>query len=121
MHIVELVCEFRFESAHLLPMVPEGHKCGRMHGHSYHLSVVVHGPVRADGFVIDFGDVKAIVEPLIKRLDHHTLNDIEGLENPTVENQLVWLWEQLDGNLPGLWELRLRETANNSATYRGTT
>jgi 6-pyruvoyltetrahydropterin/6-carboxytetrahydropterin synthase len=119
MHIVDLVCEFTYESAHRLPMVGEGHKCGRMHGHSYHLAVVVSGPVGLDGFVVDFADVKRAVEPLIDRLDHHTLNDVEGLENPTVENQLVWLWERVEGNLPGLAELRLRETAKNSALYRG--
>lgn len=117
--IVELACEFRYESAHKLPLVPPGHKCGVMHGHSYHLTVVVNGPVQDDGFVCDFSVVKEHVEPIIKELDHQTLNDIQGLDNPTVENQLVWLWNRLVA-LPNLWELRLRETANNSASYFGT-
>jgi 6-pyruvoyltetrahydropterin/6-carboxytetrahydropterin synthase len=90
-----------------------------MHGHSYHLTVVVAGAVGDDGFVIDFADVKNAVNPLIKMLDHHTLNDVPGLENPSVEVQLVWLWDAIAYNLPGLTELRLRETANNSAVYRG--
>jgi 6-pyruvoyltetrahydropterin/6-carboxytetrahydropterin synthase len=117
MPTVNLECEFSYEAAHRLPLVPPGHKCGRMHGHSYHLSVTVRGPVCDDGFVIDFADVKQAVEPLIAQLDHHTLNNIDGLENPTVEHQLVWLWERIP--LPGLHELRLRETGTNSATYRG--
>ena len=116
--VVEIACQFTYEAAHWLPKVPPGHQCGRMHGHSYRLTVIVSGPVRDDGFVIDFADVKAAVNPVIEQLDHHTLNDVSGLENPSVENQLVWLWEQLSA-LP-LSELRLQETRNNSATYRGT-
>lgn len=118
--IVELECEFRYEAAHRLPLVRPGHQCGRMHGHSYHLTVVTSGPVADDGFVADFADIKDIVGALVKQLDHHTLNDIAGLDNPTVEIQLVWLWERLAHALPArLIELRLRETANNTATYRG--
>jgi 6-pyruvoyltetrahydropterin/6-carboxytetrahydropterin synthase len=117
MAIVDLECEFRYEAAHWLPFVPDDHQCGRMHGHSYHLTVVVRGPVKPDGFVVDFADVKSAVAPLVKQLDHHTLNDIWGLENPTVENQLVWLWNRLISI--DLVEIRLRETANNTAVYRG--
>jgi 6-pyruvoyltetrahydropterin/6-carboxytetrahydropterin synthase len=79
--------------------------------------VTLGGPVRDDGFVIDFGVVKKVVGPLIKQLDHRLLNDIAGLENPTVEVQLEWLWERI--YLPGLSELTLREGLNNSATYTG--
>lgn len=92
-----------------------------MHGHSYHLTVTVAGPVADDGFVVDFADIKNKVAALVKQLDHHCLNDIPGLSNPTVELQLVWMWERLSDALPvRLVELRLRETSNNSATYRGT-
>ena len=115
MPTVEISCEFTYEAAHWLPHVPEGHQCGRMHGHSYHLIVTVAGPVHANGFVIDFADIKAVVKPIIASLDHRTLNDL--IDNPTVENQLVWLWDRI--SLPGLAELRLRETATNSAVYRG--
>ena len=73
-------------------------------------------PVLHGGFVMDFADVKVAVKPIIERLDHHCLNDI--IDNPTVENQLVFLWEQLK-LLPGLYELILRETSTNSARYRG--
>ena len=115
MPTIDVSCEFRYEAAHWLPKVPDGHQCGRMHGHSYHLTVTVVGPVRPDGFVIDFADIKAAVNPLIEQLDHQCLNDV--IDNPTVENQLIFLWDNID--IPGLHELTLRETATNSATYRG--
>ena len=118
MHIVELSCDFRYEAAHWLPLVPDGHQCGRMHGHSYKLTVVVRGPVGLDGFVVDFADVKSVTNPVVKGLDHQCLNEIDGLDNPSVENQLVWLWERLS-KVPYLHELRLQETANNGAAYRG--
>lgn len=114
MTVVDIECDFTYEAAHWLPKVPDGHQCGRMHGHSYRLTVVVSGPVRDDGFVLDFAEVKAAVNPLIEQLDHHTLNDV--IDNPTVENQLIWLWERI--RLP-ITELRLRETGTNSARYRG--
>lgn len=113
---MRLSSEFHYDSAHYLPMVPAGHKCGRMHGHTYHLTVTLDGPVREDGFVIDFADVKTAVSPVITQLDHHLLNEV--ITNPTVENQLVWLWDRI--NLPSLAELTLYEGLNNSATYAPT-
>lgn len=114
---MRLSCEFHYDSAHYLPMVPEGHKCGRMHGHTYHLTVTIQGDVRDDGFIVDFADLKQAVEPVVKQLDHYLLNDI--IDNPTVENQLTWLWERL--NLPGLHELTLREGEANTASLTAET
>ena len=112
---MKVSCEFHYDSAHWLTRVPEGHKCGRMHGHTYRLIVTVNGPIEPDGFVIDFTDLKDVVDPVIDKLDHHVLNDIIG--NPTVENQLVWLWENID--IHSLCELTLYEGLTNSATYDG--
>jgi 6-pyruvoyltetrahydropterin/6-carboxytetrahydropterin synthase len=116
---MKITCEFHYDSAHFLPHVPPGHKCGRMHGHTYVLTVTVDGPVRDDGFVVDFADVKEVIDPLVKMLDHHLINDVPGLENPTVEVQLEWLWERI--NLPNLNELSLREGLSNAAIYTGPT
>lgn len=113
---MKVTTEFHYDSAHRLPLLPPTHKCHRLHGHTYRLLVTVEGPVDNTGFVIDFADVKAIIDPLIRSLDHHYLNDIPGLDNPTVEVQLEWLWQRI--NLPGLAELTLFEGLTNRASYR---
>ena len=71
---MRISCEFHYDSAHQLPHVPPGHKCGRLHGHTYTLTVTVEGPVRDDGFVIDFADIKTALKPILDRLDHHYTN-----------------------------------------------
>lgn len=84
--------EYRFEAAHRLPHVAPDHQCGRVHGHSYRVRLVCEGPVDvAMGWVFDFAALDAAFEPLRKRLDHHLLNEIEGLENPTSENLAMWV------------------------------
>ena len=119
---MEIFKTFTFESAHVLPNVPPGHKCGRMHGHSYEVVVRLEGPVDPHkGWVRDFGDVSAAWRPLHERLDHHTLNDIPGLENPTSENLARWLWAQLVPLLPELSEIGVKETATAGCVYRGDT
>ena len=119
MNFIDLTCDFNYEAAHWLPDVPEGHQCGRTHGHSYKLEVTVCGPILDNGFVIDFADLKSLVRDRVVRVvDHQLLNDIEGLSNPTVELQLVWIWNRLS-SVPGLHKLVLHETPNNRATYYG--
>jgi 6-pyruvoyltetrahydropterin/6-carboxytetrahydropterin synthase len=119
---VELTKEFSFEAAHRLPMVPADHKCARMHGHSFRVEVVVAGPIDARmGWLVDYASITEIVEPLIRHeLDHRTLNDVRGLENPTSELLCVWLWERLAPRLPGLASLTVAETCTARCTYRGT-
>ncbi|MFD4292858.1 6-carboxytetrahydropterin synthase QueD [Rhodococcus sp. NPDC058505] len=116
----EIFREFSFEAAHRLPNVPEGHKCARLHGHSYRFSVHVEGQVDPTlGWIMDFGDLKQVVRPLVEQLDHYYLNEIEGLENPTSEVLAVWLWERLHPGLPGLSAITVRETCTSGSTYRG--
>ena len=118
---VELTREFRFESAHRLPMVPPDHKCFRMHGHSYRIEVQVAGPIDpATGWLIDFGEIAARVEPILKaELDHRVLNDVPGLENPTAELLAVWLWRRLESLVPHLSAITVHETCTSRITYRG--
>src|SRR5690242_13813706 len=109
--VMEIFTEFGFEAAHRLPNVPDGHKCGRLHGHSFRVEVRVRGPVGEDtGWVMDFADVRAACEPVRARLDHYYLNEIEGLDNPTSENLARWIWERLLPALPGLEAVVVRET-----------
>jgi len=119
---VELTKEFRFEAAHRLPKVPPDHKCARMHGHSFRIEVVVAGEIDPDlGWLVDYGHISDVVEPLIRReLDHRSLNDVPGLENPTSEHLAVWLWRRLESLLPGLGSITVAETCTARCTYRGT-
>lgn len=117
---VELERTFRFEAAHLLPNVPEGHKCRRLHGHSFIIDVAVRGAVDPRvGWFIDYADLDAAFAPLRARLDHYYLNEIEGLENPTSENLAVWIWERLAPEMPGLWKIVVHETCNSRCVYYG--
>jgi 6-pyruvoyltetrahydropterin/6-carboxytetrahydropterin synthase len=118
--LVEIFKEFTFEAAHRLPYVPAGHKCGRLHGHSYRVVVHIQGPV-ADptGWVRDFGDLSWAMEPLIARLDHYYLNEIEGLENPTSEVLARWIWDRLRPSLRELSQVVVRETCTTGCVYRG--
>ena len=111
---------FRFEAAHRLPNVPERHRCHRMHGHSYRVELQLEGPVDpASGFVVDFFDIEAAFGPLLARLDHHCLNDIEGLDNPTAENIAIWIWERTRPTLAALSQVTVFETSDCWAVYDG--
>jgi len=117
---MEIFTEFGFESAHRLPNVPEGHKCARLHGHSFRVVVHVEGPVDPEaGWVLDFAEVRDACEPLRERLDHRYLNDIDGLENPTSEHLAQWIWQRLEPSVPGLAAVTVRETCTSGCTYRG--
>ena len=117
---MEIYRKFSIEAAHRLPNVPEGHKCARLHGHSFQVTVVVDGDIGAEsGWVMDFADLKAAFEPLFQQLDHRYLNDVEGLENPTSENLARWIWERLKGDLPLLSRIEVSETCTSGCVYRG--
>lgn len=117
---MDIFKEFTFEAAHRLPAVPEGHKCGRLHGHSFRVEVFVSGPVgEQSGWVIDFAEIKQKVDPIQKQLDHYYLNEIEGLENPTSEVLARWIWKRLKSELPGLSRIILRETCTSGCVYEG--
>jgi 6-pyruvoyltetrahydropterin/6-carboxytetrahydropterin synthase len=116
----EIYKEFGFEAAHRLPNVPEGHKCARLHGHSFRVTVHVEGEPGADtGWVMDFAELAAAFAPLHDQLDHRYLNDVVGLENPTSEQLAMWIWERLFEVLPGLSQIVVRETCTAGAVYRG--
>jgi 6-pyruvoyltetrahydropterin/6-carboxytetrahydropterin synthase len=111
---------FRFEAAHRLPNVPPTHRCHRMHGHSYRVELQLSGAVDPKtGFVLDFFDIEAAFGPLLARLDHHCLNEIEGLENPTAENIAGWIWQRTKPALAELSNVRVYETPDCWADYDG--
>lgn len=117
---MEIFKEFSFEAAHRLPNVPDGHKCARLHGHSFRVRVYVCAPIDTQrGWVMDFADIKRHIEPIYRELDHHYLNEIPGLENPTSEMLAKWIWERLKPGLSLLSKIEIRETCSSGCIYSG--
>jgi 6-pyruvoyltetrahydropterin/6-carboxytetrahydropterin synthase len=116
----ELARKYRFEAAHWLPQVGEDHRCRRLHGHSYEIEVAIDGELDPDlGWVLDYAEIDAVLDPLIDSLDHRCLNEVPGLENPTSELLAQWIWGQIGERLTGLSAVSVCETANSIAIYRG--
>ncbi len=117
---VELRKTFQFEAAHLLPHLPPSHKCRRLHGHSFQAEVAIAGECDpALGWLMDYAEVAAAFKPLLDQLDHHYLNEIEGLDNPTSEVIAKWIWDRLRPGLPLLVEVVVAETCTARCVYRG--
>jgi 6-pyruvoyltetrahydropterin/6-carboxytetrahydropterin synthase len=119
MHVT-LSKAFSFEAAHRLPQAPEGHKCRRLHGHSYRVLIEVSGQADpATGWLMDFAELAAAFQPLCQQLDHYYLNEVAGLDNPTSENLARWIWTRLADRLPLLSAVIIEETCTNRCEYRG--
>jgi 6-pyruvoyltetrahydropterin/6-carboxytetrahydropterin synthase len=117
---VEIFKQFTIEAAHRLPNLPEGHKCRRLHGHSFRIEIHVSGPLTPqEGWVMDFADITQAFRPIYDQLDHYYLNDIPGLENPTSEILARWIWQRLKPALPMLSQVVVRETCTAGCIYRG--
>ena len=117
---MELRKTFQFEAAHYLPNLPKEHKCHRLHGHSFKVEIVVEGECDPKlGWVIDYADISTAFKTLWEQLDHHYLNEIEGLENPTSENLALWIWERLQPKLSILTAVEVAETCTARCVYRG--
>ncbi|MGH8581725.1 MAG: 6-carboxytetrahydropterin synthase QueD [Gammaproteobacteria bacterium] len=117
---MEIFKEFTIEAAHFLPHVPEGHKCRRLHGHSFRVSLHVTGPLEVPaGWVMDFAEIGGRFQALFEQLDHRCLNDVEGLENPSSEALARWIWARLKPCLPSLSQVVVRETCTAGCIYRG--
>jgi 6-pyruvoyltetrahydropterin/6-carboxytetrahydropterin synthase len=111
---------FSIEAAHRLPNVPPAHKCARLHGHSFRVEIHVSGPVGGEtGWVMDFADIKEAFQPLFAQLDHHYLNEVEGLSNPTSEHLARWIWQRLRPSLPMLSKVIVNETCTSGCIYQG--
>jgi 6-pyruvoyltetrahydropterin/6-carboxytetrahydropterin synthase len=111
---------YRFEAAHFLPKVPPGHKCARMHGHSYEITIAIEGEVdRELGWLVDFAAIDERALPLVRELDHRVLNELPGLDNPTSELLAAWWWQRLHATLPDVVEVVVSETPTSRCIYRG--
>lgn len=113
---------FQIEAAHRLPLLPKGHKCERMHGHSFRIEIRVEGECDPKlGWLMDYADIKKAFQPIFDQLDHHCLNDVPGLENPTSEILAQWIWNRLKPSLPLLTRVQVAETCTARAEYQGET
>jgi 6-pyruvoyltetrahydropterin/6-carboxytetrahydropterin synthase len=115
--MTEIWVDVSFDAAHYLPNVPDGHKCGQMHGHTYHVRLYVSGKVdEHTGWIVDYADVKAAWAELDAELDHRVLNDIIG--NPTCENIAEWIADQLTLP-PNCWlgRVDIQETKTAGCVY----
>jgi 6-pyruvoyltetrahydropterin/6-carboxytetrahydropterin synthase len=117
---IEITKEFRFDAAHRLPLLPEGHPYTRMHGHSFRVEITLAGtPDPAQGWIADFAEIERTLDALRAELDHHTLNEIAGLENPTLELIAQWIFERAAGRLSGLRRVSLhRDSIGETCTIR---
>ncbi len=117
---MELRKTFQFEAAHLLPLLPATHKCRRLHGHSFQAEIVVERDCDPKlGWVMDYADITKAFKPYWEKLDHHYLNEVPGLENPTSENIAAWIWQRLKPKLPLLTEITVAETCQSKCVYHG--
>ncbi len=117
---MEIYKDITFEAAHLLPNLPDGHKCRRLHGHSFKIRLFLKGPINQSvGWVMDYSDIKSAFAPIFEQLDHHYLNDIKGLENPTSEILVKWIWDRLKPAVKQLSKIELKETCTTGCFYEG--
>ncbi len=117
---VRLIKSFTFEAAHRLPHMPPESKCYRLHGHSFKVDLVCEGRPNAEtGILVDFAEIKGAFDAYYEMLDHHYLNEVAGLENPTAENIAIWIWKKTKPRLSALAEVRVHETCTSACEYAG--
>jgi 6-pyruvoyltetrahydropterin/6-carboxytetrahydropterin synthase len=106
----EIFKEFAFDAAHQLAAnVEPGHAYARLHGHSFRVEVHLQGtPGAATGWITDFGEIDRAMRRVQERLDHRYLNEIAGLERPTLERLAKWIFEALAADLPALRRVVIR-------------
>ncbi len=117
---MEITAAFAFDAAHFMPDMPDGHPYGRMHGHSFEVEVTVRGaPDPKHGWVVDFDDLQQACRQVRGELDHRTLNEVPGLERPTLETLAAWIGARLQESVPALAEVVVRRpTLRQSCRWR---
>jgi 6-pyruvoyltetrahydropterin/6-carboxytetrahydropterin synthase len=118
---MQIYKEFRFEAAHFLPSAPLGSPNSRVHGHSFRARVVVEGePGPTTGYIFHFAEMAAALSDTQDALDHRMLNEIDGLEAPTLERIAMWIWNRVANRIPGLTQVEVhRDSCNEGCIYRG--
>src|SRR5262249_19638299 len=119
--VVEISYRFGFDAAHRFESYPEGHPYRGVHGHSFQVEVALGGkPDPASGFVADFGGLEKACANVRAALDHKMLNEVAGLERPSLENLSVWIWRRLAPDFPALARVTVRrDSLGQSCSYTG--
>lgn len=115
--MLKIYKDFRFDAAHFLPKVRSGHKCKRLHGHTYRLRVWCSGPIDKHGWITDYGEIATAVRPVLDALDHRLLNEVQGLENPTTENLAPWIYDRVKPFLPALAAIEVAESTTTGCVF----
>lgn len=114
----ELKQHFQIESARFLPHLPKDHPCSRLHGHSFKIMLTLVGPlVPKLDWVMDYHQIAVVMKPLLTQLDHRTLNEVPGLENPTSEILAKWIFEKTKIQIPILTSVTIMETPTTECRY----
>ncbi len=109
--------EFHFSASHVLHGLPDGHPCGRLHGHNYVVIVELYAlALNTAGFVQDYGEMKPIREYIDSELDHRHLNDVLGFQ-PSAERMAKFFYEKFKPQFPALRSVSVKETPKTCATY----
>ncbi len=116
----EISQTFFFDAAHTLRRDIEAEGSRRIHGHTYHAEVTLSGQIDpATGMVLDLGHVRQSIEHLRPQLDHHLLDEVQGLGPATLENLAAFIWRSMANALPGLVQVRVwRQGVGDSCTLR---
>lgn len=118
--LIEIAYRFGFDAAHRFEALPEGHPYRGVHGHSFQVEVAIEGePDAASGFVVDFGELERACREIREALDHRMLNDVAGLEQPSLERLSTWIWRALRPRFALARVTVRRDSCGQSATYRG--
>ena len=114
----ELKQHFQIESSRFLPHIGKDHPCSRMHGHSFKIILTLHGPLDPKlGWVIDYNDVSKLMKPILESIDHRTLNEVPGLENPTSELLAQWIYQKAKPLFSSLVCISILETPFTECRY----
>ena len=117
---MKLSREFSFDAAHSLGHYPAGHANTRVHGHSFRARVTVEGMPDKNGQIVDLEEMGRLLNELRNQLDHQMLNEIDGLEQPTLENLCLFIWDNLQNGLPQISAVEVfRDSLGQSCLYQG--
>lgn len=110
--------QFWFSAAHQLEYLPETHKCHRLHGHNYGVTILCRGDLEPSrSWVVDYAEISGAVEPSIQKLDHTNLNETLGISQTTAENVAFWFYRELMQKLPTLYSVHIQETPGTNVIY----